>query len=63
MCDKISKNQYSIELQDDQSFFFNVKDDGEGNVLLQNGCPTKHARIMFPQMKKKLILLNFIKDF
>ena len=47
MCDKISKNQYSIELQDDQSFFFNVKDDGEGNVLLQNGCPTKHARIMF----------------
>ena len=43
MCDKIEKQQYHIDLPDDEPFYFNVKEDSEGNVLLQNGSKYKHA--------------------
>ncbi len=36
MCDKIANQQYNIDLPDDEPFYINIKEDSEGNVLLQN---------------------------
>jgi len=46
MCEKIAKQQYNIDLPDDELFYFNVKEDSEGNVLIQDGSKIRHAHVM-----------------
>jgi hypothetical protein len=46
MCEKIAKQQYNIDLPDDEPFYFNVKEDSEGNVLIQDGSKLRHAHVM-----------------
>ncbi len=51
MCNKIINQQYNIDLPDDEPFYFNIKEDSEGNVLIQNGSELKHAHIMLTSKK------------
>ena len=59
MCDKISENIFTGEEDDDQVFFFNVKRNENGKVLLQNGSSTNHAHIM---MSSKKLMQNCKKE-
>ncbi len=51
MCEKIAKQQYDIDLPDDEPFYFNVKEDSEGNVLIQDGSKLRHAHVMITSKK------------
>ena len=51
MCEKIANQQYNIDLPDDEPFYFNIKEDSEGDVLIQDGSPMKHAHIMLTSKK------------
>jgi len=37
--------RYDATLNDDEPFFFNIKEDAQGEVLIQSGERLKHVRI------------------
>ena len=59
MVEKIAKQQYHIDIKEDEPFFFNIKENGEGKILLQNGCKSKHAHIM---ITSKRLMMNSEKS-
>ena len=56
---KVSDHPYDIELPDEQPYFLNIKQSGEGKTLLNNGSSTNHLRIM---MTSKNLMKNCEKE-
>ena len=49
--DKIAVRRYDATLNDDEPFFFNIKEDAQGEVLIQSGERLKHVRIYITSKK------------